>query len=430
VLLKRLIAIAVVLGALLLLASSVLWLKSRSREEHSFVLSNGTVVTLRAATFGTNHTFSSIGRWRKFVPKVFARWLNMPPAMTSFTTESPSLVLWFERAGLGGGPQNYTCGLVHADGMETAFQGGRHYASYSPTNSIEGISSTYPQREPVLRIRFYEQKNYNTLLPLGEFTVRNPRISHAPKKPAPPLPQTVHDGDLEVTLVSLESGGNRGRWDNTNIIDQWTTARFNVLEGGRPSTNWTVQRMEATDSTGSKLVSQSWTGMTEKELEKWQCQPVLWPSETYKLRFEFSRKDWAPFDTNELWTIRGVAVPTNGSFNLVNTQMNLRGFKVLFHGVTTPGASQPWNEMMGGSSSLGFSISPEPKDHRFTLVSVMDDKGKVDTTGSGYSNTNWGFGLKLTGESRSIDVTVALHRSRYVDFVAQPMRATNATGKP
>jgi hypothetical protein len=413
--------IAVVLGVLILLASSVLWLQSRASQRYAFILSDGSTLTFQQATFGTNHTVSTAARWTEFVPRIFTRWLNSTLPPSSFTTESPVVVLWFEHQRAPGNGPDYACSLVHPDGTETAFEGIHFFARSTRTNSLTGVPSAYPRREKVLRFRVYEKINYNDVTPLGEFTLRNPNILRVPRKSAPPLPQTAHDGDLEVTLISLKANATESRLRKTNFLNQWTQARFLVQEKGAPTRHWGPQQMVAVDSVGNKITSRSTQGRAEQQYENFECQPVLWPSETYKLRFEFSRKADALFETNEIWTIPGIAVPASGEFSLVNTQKNLAGFNVLFHGVTTPGASPPWQEMMGGSQSIGFSISPEPKEYRFTLVRVTDDAGKaVEMTGAGYSNTNWGFGMRLKDSTKRIDVTVALHRSRFVQFEVQP----------
>ena len=70
---------------------------------------------------------------------------------------------------------------------------------------------------------------------------------------------------------------------------------------------------------------------------------------------------------------------------------------------------------------------PDPQGHRFDLLRVTDESGRrIQIQGSGYSNTNWGFGLNIKDGVQHLEVTVALHRSRFVEF-AQP---TRWDGKP
>ena len=136
----------------------------------------------------------------------------------------------------------------------------------------------------------------------------------------------------------------------------------------------------------------------------------------------------APFTTNELWTIRGLAIPTNGGFTLVDATNNLNGFQVRLHGLTTRGATPPWHPMMSGDCSLSFSIIPALKEHRFNLLRITDENGRpINTSGSSYSDTEWGFGFKPGTNTQTLNVTVALHRSQFAEFYAQPTLTTNQT---
>ena len=75
---------------------------------------------------------------------------------------------------------------------------------------------------------------------------------------------------------------------------------------------------------------------------------------------------------------------------------------------------------MSGNDAAAFNISPPIAGHRFTLVRVTNERGlKIGSSGASYSDTDWTFGLQLKG-SRTVDLTVALHRSQFVEFTTQP----------
>lgn len=428
--LKWLLALAAVLGLALLIAGGVLWFQGSGSAPQRFTLSNGSVLTFREATFGTNHIVSTATGWQRFVPRMFARWLGRTGGVASQTTPFPALMLWFHTSlPPGGGGMNYDYSLLHPDGTETTFASTRYFGGGGALGRFEGRASAYPQREKLLRVRVYDRSVASNPVLLGELQFKNPRVSRASKNNSPALPQIAREGDFEVALETLHALPWRGSTPVEHPFDQWTRAIFLVRDRGEPSTNWTVQRMEATDSTENVLVSQSWSGNTwindsGEERERFDCQPVLWPSEDYKLRFEFSRKAEASFTTNETWTIRGVAVPTNGGFTLVNTQQTVGNFKVTFHGVSTKAGNPPWDPTMKSDHSLQFSVNPSPEGHRFTLLRVTDENdGTIRASSSGYSSTDWGFGIEPKG-ARTLNITVALHRSRFVEFKARPTQAT------
>jgi len=360
--------------------------------------------------------------WQRLLPKFLSSWGKPTAGFSSFTTLTPEVMLWFDHPRVpGGSGYDYVCSLVHDDGTEVPFRDNRYQASWTPTNSVEGRPSPYPQREKLLRVRVYDQRNYDSIELLGEFTLRNPNVVRAPKTPAPPLPQRANDDELDVTLVSLETGARRSKWDKTNILNQYNKARFRILERGAPSKQWNAGYIEATDSMGGRIVSSTWSGGNEKDMELIHTQPMLWPSESYKLRVEFYRKDNAMFQPSELWEIRGIAVPTNGTFTLMGTQWNNGAFTVRLLGMNSRNGQPPWDRLYSGEPTLRFSLSAELKGHRFSLIRVTDELGrKVETSGYSSSGTNFAFGLRPKDTAQTLDVTVALHRSHYLDFQAQP----------
>jgi len=119
-----------------------------------------------------------------------------------------------------------------------------------------------------------------------------------------------------------------------------------------------------------------------------------------------------------------VIVPTNGGSTVVDAYTNLLGFPLHFHGLAMDGAVPPWNRY--GGKGIYFSTTNELKSHRLSLVRVTDEKGKaVSSNGASSSAKEWTYNLTLSNDVKIIDVTVALHHSRYVEFEAQPTPATN-----
>jgi hypothetical protein len=62
---------------------------------------------------------------------------------------------------------------------------------------------------------------------------------------------------------------------------------------------------------------------------------------------------------------------------------------------------------------------------RLTLSSLTDDQGHD------LQNWNWGrggnsfrFGLRELGGVKSLNLTLALHRSRFVEFIAKPEKSS------
>jgi len=393
----------------------------RNSTSRTFVLSNGSVLVFRGVTYGTNHVApGSDNRFMDLLPAPVRRLFHRT-GQASVSATTPTGMFWFERLGAGVPMGNdWNCTVVMTDGFEATGSGAR-FSSGSSSNVIEGHACAITRRERLLRVRVYEENwsmgPRSTLL--GEFTVPNPAPIESTRWTAEPLPETRHDDAIEATLLKLAS-----RPRSTNSTDQaQTVAQFAIREHGIESTNWRVLKIEATDATGNVIVPQSWGGPYGK-LATFEYSPPLWPSEVYKLRVEFGRANWAPFAPQELWVITNVAVPTNGGFTSVEAKTNLNGFNVCFHGVSTVPGNAPWKATFSsaGGQSLDFDITPWPQDHRFTLVRVQDDQGRtVEEAGSSYGGTNYSIGLRPKPGMKTLNLTIAMPKSRFLDFVAQPV---------
>jgi hypothetical protein len=149
----------------------------------------------------------------------------------------------------------------------------------------------------------------------------------------------------------------------------------------------------------------------------------LWPNEpAWKVRIELSRT--SGFQSNELWTIQNFPVPPAGGYIETNLQRTIGGFTVRVRGLTADGVTLPGSyNSFGGSPSLHFEIISPLKTNRFTLVSVKDDLGhEVPQGGSSLSATEFAYGLRIPAEAKTITFTVALHASRFADFLVKPER--------
>jgi hypothetical protein len=75
---------------------------------------------------------------------------------------------------------------------------------------------------------------------------------------------------------------------------------------------------------------------------------------------------------------------------------------------------------------------PNRPDYRMTLVKAVDDLGRQATElGSYESRGDWAYALRVDTNATSLDLTVALHRTRYVEFLARPrIISTNVAAPP
>jgi len=75
--------------------------------------------------------------------------------------------------------------------------------------------------------------------------------------------------------------------------------------------------------------------------------------------------------------------------------------------------------------SGGLTIqTDQPTDGmRLTLVKATDDQGhEIKPMTWSWGGNDFRFGLQGLGNARSLDLTLALHRSRFVEFTAKPTK--------
>ena len=414
----------------LLLIAGVMFLLPTDKTSigHTVTFSDGTTMTLRQVTYGTEHHFHGKGAWerllsllpRKLVAKFGVR-------RSLMTLRRPGVAFWLERR--GNGPASGDPQLVLCDSRGFGVCGGYSMMRLgSPGNIVEGWAYEFwPRRERTFTLRIYERGlRYPEVNLIGEFTVRNPAPDSYPEWTAPPLPQTASAGDLAVTLFDLTAGVGRGsnKWRPApNPTVSQTRAGFRVTRNGRPTNEWGIVSVEACDATGN-VITELWGTSSEPNAEFAELQPHPWPSESaWKLWVGFSQR--SNFVASELWTLRGVPFLGADATNGVALQTNLQGAVLQYTG-------QARRSGLGGNHHFNFSVTPGRPEYQITLVKALDDHGQEAKLENWFeSQSERTFALLVDTNATSLDLTLALHRTRYVEFLARPaVLSTNGITPP
>lgn len=392
---------------------------------HTVTYSDGTTLTLKEVTYGTEHRYQG-GGWRErligLLPRKYAA--KYASRRNVLRTDQPSVTLWLDRRGAAA----TTSGLVLCDADGFGVEGNYWMMKLNPPNStMEGWAfEAWPRRGRTFTVRVYERgQRYGEATLLGEFTVRNPRPDHYPTWTAPPLPITATNGDLSLTLFDLTAAVGRGslKWKPApNPTVSETRAGFRIRWNGQPTRQWDIVTTEASDATGNQIRALWGSSSPEPDAEYAELHPHLWPAESaWKLRVGLSqRSNFAP---DEVWTIRDISLsPTNGTL----IQTNLQGITLQFVGLER----RSW---LRGTHHFNFRFTPATSDHRLTLIRALSDRGgQAGGAGSYEGQREWAFALDVnTNATRLVELTVALHRTRYFKFFARPqIIATNTKGSP
>ena len=162
----------------------------------------------------------------------------------------------------------------------------------------------------------------------------------------------------------------------------------------------------------------------------------LWPDEpAWKVRFEFSQQ--SDFSPAELWTVQNIPVQPgrqqdfwnyNNRRNNTNSafaEADLNGFHLKIFPAKQFTDVPPNSQPQGG---LTIQANPAlPAGMRLTLAKLTDDQtndiGNWDsgTFGSGNSTT-CRYGLRELAGATNLNLTIALHKSRFVEFTVKPAK--------
>jgi hypothetical protein len=190
------------------------------------------------------------------------------------------------------------------------------------------------------------------------------------------LPATRTNGDLEVSLVELQSGTKTIQW----LPGQrpFTMARFKVKQNGQPTEAWLPDRMEATDATANEGSFQIINSGATNGLIHYHAQTTrLSPSEVWRLRMRFTReKDFAPdriWISPDLPVRNGRLLPATLTINVASCQLTVicsdRG------------------------NSISAKLYAKPKDARLRLVGIEDNRGNpLEHLGGSFEDYEFDFG--------------------------------------
>jgi hypothetical protein len=111
---------------------------------------------------------------------------------------------------------------------------------------------------------------------------------------------------------------------------------------------------------------------------------------------------------------------------------NSRGTKSAFAETTVNGvhlklfpAIQFKDQNQGGGQSVSFTIKadpdPEAQGLRLTLLNVSDDQGrKLENRSSSWGGGSYEYQFPGARNVQTLNITVALHKSRFVEFTVKP----------
>jgi hypothetical protein len=357
----------------------------------------------------------------------------------SFTTDKDTLVIWV-REQYDSKQYHYFQFFVYDKGGTGCAQAGARMWRNNGNEVVAVQFDAFPRRQGKFVVRVQEQGNGGQEMSEQKFVIPNPALKSFTKWTAEPLPATKADDDVSVTLTKLAAGadmpGQRNQDDADDAANKGVQAVFHVERNGKPVSNWQPVSVETSDATGNHVNGGISQNNWQDNNDTVAYQYGLWPDEpAWKLKFEFSQQ--SNFADNELWTVQNIPLQPGRQQDFFNFQRNagtnaavaetdLNGvhLKILpaKHFSDTPPNSQP----QGG---LTIQITPAmPDGMRMTLISLTDDQTNAVAywdygTMRNNNLTSYRYALRDVAGVTNLNLAIALHKSRFVEFTAKPEKA-------
>ena len=426
-------------GALTLGLGLALWIvPSWSRSPRRVVLPDGSTLTLKSVSFGTNH----------YAPPAFRNFLlrQVPSGLAAklrldrpqlLVTPTPHLTTWWEWRNRVTDREPLIfmvddAGALGPAGGILPVSGDR--AMYAV------IWKSFPRRAETLRLRVYQTSATRDPKPFAELRLGNPiRRSFAQWSPEP-LPNSRRLDDLEFSLVGFQIEMTRGLpgFDWCESPQPRATLAFHITCGGRVDQSWRTDGFVLSDATGNEIglpgeppwvadpQTESWFPRGEAVGGKWVVS-FLWPlwldEPAYRLRVEFVRQPDAPFPPEDVLEVKAVPVPAADGISMINVGTNLHGFEVKPLALVGEHATLPGREHdVFGQTTLEVEVPPLPDGLRFDVVQVTDDQGQRAVPMAGAGSQSYGF--RIPEGARMVDLKVAVSNRRVVEFLVKPTLRT------
>jgi hypothetical protein len=417
--------------AVLATVLTLCWSGGRGEE---LMLADGRGVSLVQATFGTRHELEEGSVLARLIAKIVGATRAQRFGYRSIVhmTPAPTLMVWTRWVIPTSNAPPRFASMRSIDGMETepAHPVMDASAQKSPLRLMAWQFNSFPRRDASFQLRFHDRPPPYHTNPLGALDVRNPSPTNAPALGGHEAPVTVQDDATGFTLTRLEVGGTIPLWRKPGHsgLAPWTSAWFEVREGGNVSTNWTVREILIQGATGnfmrvSPLYVKPVDGLIETGFTAgwWRDEP------DWTVTVVFGKA--ASRHPEEVWTLRGL--PARGLQTVLATNFSAAALGCAGAAITLQPASP---QSMGSHSftrttDLSLTYTSSLPRVRVELVQARDQEGRDLRLGAG---TDVGFGryyagLELLPTTSSVDLTFGFAHGRNVDFKVMPrFSGTNA----
>jgi hypothetical protein len=406
---------------------------------HPQVLPDGSVLTLLRVDYGKTNELID-GTWfqktfRRFIPKTGANILGykiQPPTIIGTTVSlGNELVFWIRHTGPTGKTNaapispRWPFEWLNTTGIIAFDENGNEYRSRP--GFVRGSNATnhliivevpaFPRDGKVAGIRIFRRSGMDSAewRQTSEFKTGNPDPGPHSHWKAHPFPDTQKSGDVEFSLTGLKLVPPRWRVERSfsHPGEYWSIPSFRITVGGNTTRDWEPKAASLFEANGNWHGPDLFTwfpGLSEPTI-----LGTLNPAEPWKLHVEFCRT--SGFVAEELWTIPSLSLASVSPGDIL-AATNMQG--------------TPVNIRLARSGFLQVNLPAHPTDLCPAIVRVLDDTFQNIVTGHSSSTSQHSQTVQIapTRNSTNLTVTVAVTKSVWIDFLAQPTIDVTGSDSP
>lgn len=447
---------------------AVAWLIISYNHKPAFLLSDGSRLTYRGMTVGTNHSFHFGNVFQRLAWKVPFQPVQRYGAKGRtglITSASYRAIPWFSRIRGKEPASKLWVRFVDDHGLSGSHDGLGIYFPIGPGLDAGAVEvSGWPTRSRRIQCQIYEQVDKPPARLVGTITLRNPmrrQFSQWTPGPLPLYPDangfgvTLEDFHVEVqerpgtnvvrspetwsartnrpsrvsptarsrtnssaarrnpTASSSRTNPPRPRVSReqrtivTSLVRSTAAARFTFKADSRLRLEKLFVSTAAGETLSAQIRPQSHATNGELSVEfPW----YIWPrAEVCKMR-----TTWMPggdFATNETFVLRGVPVFKTGSRRLPMPESILPGGVVEVY-AQSAGRTNPSIHLTINGVHPSFNLR-QPEFRELVVISAQDNLGRECATGIARQAI-------IPGDAETVDLRIAIPRTIMVEFVVQP----------
>jgi hypothetical protein len=427
------------------LAAGVFWWQERPQV---ITFSDDAKLTLLSVEYGKRHAAPGVK-----LPAATAG--NRAPAArrgnNSFTTTNDTLVAWVREQYDSQQYHYFQFYAYDKAGTACVQTYGRNYGNgRRGSNEVVAVQlDAFPRRQGKFYLRVQEQGNGAQEMSEQKFVISNPARGKSFTQWTPePVPSTKQDDDVSVTLTKLVAGADMPYQRNQDNADdpanKGVQAVFHVERNGKTASNWQPVSVTTDDGTGNHVNGNVSQNNWQNDEDTVVYQYGLWPDEpAWKIKLEFSQQ--SDFADSELWTVQSLPVLPGKQQEMYNyggnrrqamtnapfAENDLNGFHLKLYPAKefTDAGNNNW--MQGG---LFLDVSPAVADGWRMTIKVTDTETN-DIQSSEYNNyrnnnvSNFRYRLQDISGLTNLNVSIALHKSRFIEFTAKPEKGAAAAAQ-